>query len=244
MKTACLSFLTILTFIVASLADAVQEGNTAFASGDYAAASRAYDTALAAGSKSAGLYFNLASAQLKEGKKAEAAVNLRRAIMLDPQMIDARMALSELEKSQGVVVRSGWEDTVAEKAPLRVVIVVGCALAWLGAFIFLFGIFRRGRKFLPIFASVVFMLIGGGMLLAGYLADPLIRGAKTGVVSAEAGVTLLSAPADQSAAVVKLPSCAPVKILRESAGWAYCETADGAKGWTSAKDLTSVLPST
>lgn len=244
MKTIFLSSLVALVFAAVSLADTIQNGNSAFAAGDYAGAARAYETALSAGPKSAGLYFNLASAQLKEGKKADAAVNLRRALMLDPQMVDARMALSELEKSQGVVVQSGWEQTVAENAPLWGVAIVGCGLAWLGAFVFLFGVFKSRGKLLPIFAALVCLALGGGLLFASYWADPLIREAKSGVVSAENGVTLLAAPADKSTTVAKLPACAPVKILHESAGWAYCETTEGAKGWTSAKDLTFVLPST
>ena len=51
---------------------------------------------------SAGLYYSLGIAEQKDGQRAQAAVNLRRAIMLDPRMVDARMALSEIERSQGV----------------------------------------------------------------------------------------------------------------------------------------------
>lgn len=244
MKISACSFLALLLCAVAAFADAVQDGNAAFAQGDYTAAARAYETALSSGPKSAGLYFNLATAQLKAGQKPDAALNLRRALMLDPRMIDARMALSELEKSQGINIRSGWEDTVAEKAPLRPLVYAGAGLAWLGAFLFLFGLFKRGKRVLPIFAAVLFVVLGGGLVAASYLADPLIREAGTGVVSAEAGATLLSTPADQSKVITKLPACAPVRILRESGEWTYCQAADGAKGWTSAKSLTPVLPAT
>jgi tetratricopeptide (TPR) repeat protein len=244
MKLFILPLLAVMLAAGPVLADAVSDGNAAFAAGDYTAAARAYETALAAGSKSAGLYFNLASAQLKNGQKADAAVNLRRAILLDPQMIDARMALSELEKSQGVVARPGWEEQVAEKAPLKVVVIAGCVLAWIGAFVLLIGMFKRGKRAVPVFASLLLVAVGGGLIVVGYLADPLIREAKSGVVSAEAGASLLAAPADQSAVIVKLPTCAPVKILRQSGEWAYCESADGTKGWTSAKAVTPVLPAT
>lgn len=244
MKILPLFFLTLMLCLGTLRAGAVEDGNAAFGQGDYATAARAYETALAAGPKSAGLYFNLASAQLKNGQKTDAALNLRRAILLDPRMTDARMALSELEKSQGIVVRSGWEERVVERAPLRPAIIAGCVVAWFGAFLLLYGVFKRGKRLLPIFASIVLVLLGGGIVTAGYLADPLIRDAKSGVVSADGGATLLSAPADQSAVIAKLPACAPVKILRQSGEWTYCETADGAKGWTSAKGLTPVLPAT
>ncbi len=242
MKTSAFSFLTFLLLAVAAVADPIQDGSAAFAQGDYAAAARAYETALASGPKSAGLYYNLAMAQLKNGDKPGAAVSLRRSLMLDPRMVDAQMALSELEKSQGIKVPSGWEDKVAEKAPLYPLVIAGCSLAWLGAFLLLFGFFKTGKKALLIVAAVLLVVFGGGLMTTAYLADPLIRQARSGVVSAAAGTTLLAAPADQSAAIAKLSACAPVKILRQSGEWVYCEAADGAKGWTSAKSLTAVLP--
>ncbi len=244
MKIAVLPFLTMICLATAALADPVQEANEAFSKGDYAAAVRSYEAALSSGAASAGLYYNLGMAQVRNGERPAAAVSFRRAIMLDPQMIDARMALSELEKSQGVAVRAGWPEKVAEKAPLKPLVIAGNVIAWAGAFLFLFGVFRKSGKVLPIFAAVVFVLLGGAMLAAGYLADPRIQEARSAVVSAEGGTTLLSAPADQSETITKLPACAPVKLLKQSGDWAYCEADGGLKGWTSAKAVIPVLPAT
>lgn len=242
MKTLTWSFIAMMLLAATGLADAVQDGNTAFAQGDYAAAVRSYETAIAAGTTSAGLYYNLGMAQVRNSERPAAAVSFRRAIMLDPQMIDARMALSELEKSQGVSVRTGWPEKVAEKAPLQPLMIAGNVVAWAGAFLFLFGVFRKGGK--AIFAAVVFVLLGGAMLAAGYLADPKIQEASAGVISADGGAALLSAPADQSDTIAKLPACSPVKILKQSGDWTYCEASGGQKGWTSAKAITPVLPAT
>lgn len=244
MKTFALTLFAMIGLASAAMADPAQDGNTAFAQGDYAAAVRSYETAIAAGTTSAGLYYNLGMAQVRDSERPAAAVSFRRAIMLDPQMIDARMALSELEKSQGVSVRTGWPEKVAEKAPLQPLMIAGNVIAWAGAFLFLFGIFRKSGKVLPIFAAVVFVLLGGAMLAAGYLADPKIQEARSGVISADGGTALLSAPADQSDTITKLPACSPVKILKQSGDWTYCEASGGQKGWTSAKAITPVLPAT
>ncbi len=101
-------------------AETIQDGNAAFAKGEFAAAIRAFESALATQGPSAGLYYSLGVAQQKDGQRAQAAVNFRRAIMLDPRMVDARMALSEIERSQGVPpARSTWRELVAERMPLE-----------------------------------------------------------------------------------------------------------------------------
>ena len=127
-------------------ADTIQDGNAAFAKGEFAAAIRAFESALATQGPSAGLYYSLGIAQQKDGQRPQAAVNFRRAIMLDPRMVDARMALSEIERSQGVPsVPSSWRELVAERAPLRLLMIAGCALAWLGSLSDSLRCLRQGR---------------------------------------------------------------------------------------------------
>ena len=97
-----LSLVCLLLATVCVRADTIADGNAAFAKGDFPAAIRAFESALATQGPSAGLYYSLGIAEQKDGQRAQAAVNLRRAIMLDPRMADARMALSEIDRSQGV----------------------------------------------------------------------------------------------------------------------------------------------
>lgn len=222
-------------------ADALQEGNQAFAAGDFAAAARSYETALAGAAPSAGLYYNLGLAQVKDGQGAAAAVSFRRAIMLDPRMADARMALSEVERSQGVPAKKpAWTDFLAERVPLPPVIIAGNVIAWLGAFLLLFAIFKRGSRAVPLTGAVVLLATGLFVGGAGYAADPRVAGQNTAVLAGNA--SLLANPADQSAVVTRLPAGAPVKVIRRSGEWTYCETFAGEKGWTPSKSLSSVVP--
>jgi len=229
--------------IVTGRADALQDAGTAFASGDFSAAARAYETALATSGPSAGLYYNLAMAQLKDGQRPQAALNLHRAIMLDPRMMDARVSLSEIERSQGVPsVPAGWRGTLAERAPLQTLVVTGCVLAWLGAFLLLYVLFKSGRKMLPAFGAVFLLLFGAAAFLAGTLADPRIAARKGAVVLAEDGINLLAAPADQSATVSRLPAGAFLTVLQRSGEWTYCRTPKGDSGWVPSSSLQSVVP--
>jgi tetratricopeptide (TPR) repeat protein len=232
---------------ITSFAGALADADTAFAAGDYPAAMRAYESALSSEGPSAGLYYNLAMTQLRQSQPAEASLSLRRAIMLDPQMIDARVALSDLERSQGVAAgpsgwTSRWREIVAEKIPLTALTITGSVIAWVGAFWMLLAIFRSGRKFWPVTAAIVLLAIGKGLFVVAYLSDPRVSGRQAAVVLAGEGASLLAAPADQSAVIVKVPAGANVHIHRRSGDWSYCETPNGEKGWTATKSLERVVP--
>ena len=224
-------------------ADLNLDGGAAFAKGDYPAAADAFKSTLSTNGPSAGLYYNLAMAEQKAGRRAEAALSLRRALTLDPRMVDARIALSEIERSQGVpLAPSSWREIVAEHAPIKSLLLVGSALAWLGAFLLLFAIFAKAGRILPLAAAVGLLVFGVGIFLLGYLADPRVSERNVAVVRDNEGVPLLSAPANQSATVTRLPAASSVRILQERGDWTFCSAPSGEKGWAPSKSLEIVVP--
>lgn len=228
-----------------AFAGALDEGNAAFQKGDYPAAIRAYETAIAAHGPSAGAYYNLAIAQIKEGQRAQAAVSLHRALMLEPGMADARISLSEIERSQGVpLAKSNWLDLVAEKVPLSLVAGVGSAILWAGMFGLVFLIIRGKGNFGLLATGLVILIFGAALLGTGVLADPRLSQAQIGVIVAEKGAKLLSAPADQSPTVAALPPASSVQVIRKSGDWTYCEAATGEKGWLPSASVERVVPAT
>ena len=225
-------------------ADLILEGKAAFAKGDHPAAADAFRSALSTNGPSAGLYYNLAMAEQKSGRRAEAALSLRRSLTLDPRMIDARIALSEIERSQGVpLVPSGWRETVAEHAPIKTLLIAGSAFAWLGAFLLLFAIFFKAGRILPLAGATGLLVVGGSIFLLGYLADPRVSERDVAVVRDSDGVPLLSSPANQSATLTRLPAASPVRILQERGEWTFCRAPSGEKGWAPSKSLEAVVPS-
>jgi len=241
LKSLSLLLLAVLPSL--AWADARQDGDAAFAKGDFPAAARAYETALAAGPKSAGLYYNLGTAQMKAGERPQAALSLRRALMLDPGYADARVSLSEVERSEGVpVAQDRWQDKVVEKVPIEALFITGAAIFWIGIFSFLIALFRQ-QKFAPVLVGVILTLFGGVLFGVGALADPKISDRHAGVIVAGETISLLSAPADQSAAVTKLPPAAPVKVIRQSGEWTYCQGPAGEKGWLPTSAVQQVVPS-
>jgi SH3-like domain-containing protein len=106
----------------------------------------------------------------------------------------------------------------------------------------LLAIFRRGRKFWPVVGAFALLALGKGIFFVAYLSDPRIAERRAAVVLSEGGATLLSAPADQSAVIAKIPAGGSVHVRRRSGDWSYCETPSGEKGWTATKSLERVVP--
>jgi tetratricopeptide (TPR) repeat protein len=238
-----LSLCVVLLATAPLRADLVLDGKTAFAKGDYSAAADAFRSAISSSAPSAGLYYNLAVAEHKSGRRAEAALSLRRALTLDPRMADARLLLSEIERSQGVALAPpNWREIVAEHAPIETLLIGGAALAWLGAFLLLFVIFARAGRMRPLAAAAGLLLLGVGVFLLSYLADPRISQRDVAVVCDNEGVSLLSSPANQSATVTRLPAASSVRILQERGEWTFCRAPSGEKGWAPSNSLQAVVP--
>jgi tetratricopeptide (TPR) repeat protein len=238
-----LVFSFVLALVSPLQADVILEGKAAFAKGDHAAAADAFRSALSTNGPSAGLYYNLAMAEQKSGQRAEAALSLRRALTLEPRMIDARIALSEIERSQGVpLAPSSWRETIGEHVPIKTLLIAGSAFAWLGAFLLLFAIFAKGGRTLPLAGATGLLVLGAGIFLLGYFADPRVSERNVAVVRDGEGVSLLSSPATQSATLTQLPAASPVRILQERGEWTFCSAPSGEKGWAPSKSLEAVVP--
>lgn len=78
-----------------------ETGDSAYAKGDYAAATAAYETLLAEQGEAPELYYNLGNAYYKSNEIAKAILNYERALLLDPNDPDTRFNL-ELAQSKTV----------------------------------------------------------------------------------------------------------------------------------------------
>jgi len=227
----------------AVFADAVTDGFTAFEKSDFPAAVRAFETAVSANPPSAGLYYNLGLSQRKNDQGPEAAVSFRRALMLDPRMIDARMALSDLERAFGIsLAPANWKTILAEKVPLAPLLYGGFTVFWIGAFVFVFAIFRSPARPGQTTAGVVLGVFGAVLFYAAFASDPRYSDRDLAVIGGSGETTLHSVPADRSDLVAKLPAGSPVRLLSQNGAWAYCETTTGARGWTQSSVILPVRP--
>lgn len=218
-----------------------EDAAAAYAKGDYQAAARGYETAVAT-LPSSGLYYNLAMAEMKAGDRPAAALNFRRTLVLDPRMVDAKIALSEIERSQGLpVAKEGIFDKISPYVPFTTVISVGSVLFWLGAFLAVgLLVFRRGGFGVVVGAALV--VVGGALAAAALISEPAWAQRNDGVVISTKPVALLDAPADQSPTLTNLPPASCVRIISKRGEWTYCESPAGEKGWLPSASLQPVVP--
>lgn len=237
----------ILAALAACLADrpagaeSLAAADAEFQSGNYEAAARAYETALAARGPDAGLYYNLGLSQKMAAKNIEALLNIRRALVLNPGMPAARAARQELDRALGLPApRPGWRDFLATHIPLRPALWLFTAAAWAGLFAFLL-LFSRKRWGLLVLAALI--VAGGGVGAAAFaLADPRFSERDLAMVVSPDGVALRSAPADQSEALASAAPGALLRMLSRRGDWVYGESSDGQKGWVLNSQLEALIP--
>lgn len=239
-------FLTVLSALAglgAIAAAPVEDAFDAYAKGDYSSAARGFETALATNGPSAGLYYDLAMALKKSDDPAGAALNLRRAITLAPQFADARMALSEIERSAGIPLAAGsWRSWLAEYAPLNALLFLGFCVFWVGAFTLLFQFFRPKASVLAISAGFLLCAAGASSFTAAYFSDLRFAWRDMAVVVNSGGTKLSADPSERAEAVARLAPASPLVARQASGTWTYCTLADGRGGWVPAADIAKVIP--
>lgn len=220
----------------------IEAAAEAYEKGDFAQAVREYETAIASAGPSSGLYYNLGVASKKAGDVGGAALALRRSLMLNPRSIDARMALSDLERSAGIALNPPtWTDRLAEYVPVVPVLVIGFMGFWLGMILVLAAVGLQRRPWM--LASGVAVAIAGAVVFsAAYLSDLRFAWRFAAVVVSSGGASMGQAPAERSQAVAKLPQGSLVKLVRESGDWAYCRLPDGRTGWIPRTAVKPLVP--
>ncbi|HEY5792212.1 MAG TPA: SH3 domain-containing protein [Chthoniobacterales bacterium] len=232
-----------IAFLPLRAADEFYEANEQYGAANYEQAARTYRLALDKGELSAEIYYNLALAESKAGKSAEASLNFQRALTLNPALEPARRELLALASRTGMEIPPAtWVDRLAALAPAASWWTGGAVAAWAGAFILLGGLFARRRRGTLILLGAVVFLAGKGTLFLAWSSDPLIQNRPLAVITAEGTDHLRSAPVENSATVTRLPGGSTVALLAERGKWAYCAALDGKKGWIERDNLQPVMP--
>ena len=102
--------------------------------GDHAEAIRLFEKHLQTARPSASVYYELGGSAMKSSNPSLAALNFRRALVLNPRFDAARMALADTNLALGVPSDPpNWTVRIASKVPLNSVLITGVVLCWLRA---------------------------------------------------------------------------------------------------------------
>ncbi|MEO8205173.1 MAG: tetratricopeptide repeat protein [Chthoniobacterales bacterium] len=231
-------------FCVANAEDNVAlfaAGNHDYQNGNYGAAIDAYDKMTRNGAYSAEAYYNLGSAHQMLNQPVDAVLNYRRALMLNPTLLQARRNLETIEHAKGIPMpRFTWREEITSIILPSSLIYGGVTFAWVGGFLFVLAFLKKGPRFWWISISLVLIIIGKSSAFLGYISDPKLAYRNSAVIMAKESVTARAVPADSSASVTKLLPGTGVSVISKRDAWSYCKLPDNTNAWLPSKNLTMV----
>lgn len=188
-------------------------------------------------------YFEAGQGLAKSGNAAEATLNFRRALLLDPALLPARTALRENELALGIQPpRETWRTTVASQLPMDASAVGGAILFWLGILVGILACFATRPRRSHILAAMGLAVVGLGLMALVWITDPRVLSKDNAVLLKSGGASLLREPADSSEKITSLSQGSLIRILSIRGRWLFAETPTGTKGWLLAEGVEPVVP--
>lgn len=229
--------------LVRGMASPIDAAISAYEGGDYELAVREFRTAIATSPPSAALYYNLGMALKRSKQLPQAALAFQRALLLDPLSTDARIALSDVERSLNVPLReTDWRDWVAERIPLQPFMALSFVVFWFSAFLILALAGFKKKRVLSYLLAISLLVLAAATFSAFYLADPRFRAHGIALVVTPDPIPLNSTPTTRSETVAQLSPGSPVHVIKERGGWIFVRVKDGRSGWLPASAVAALIP--
>jgi tetratricopeptide (TPR) repeat protein len=211
-------------------------GNQAYAGGNYDAAIRAYDSVLASGQESGGLFFNLGNAFFKDGQLGRAIASYERARRLLPRDPDVQANLQYAREQAGVeqAERPLWKRlafpfaTRANGTELAVL----ASLCWVALWVvltvrLLVPRLRVGLGRAAAVAAACYLALAGSLGLR--LAELELRDAA--VVTAAGETQVRFEPSPTGTEHFPVAAGTTLDVTEERDGWLQVRRDDGRRGW-------------
>lgn len=218
--------------------DLFEEGNSAYAEGNYQEAIEKYRSILDQGQTAPAVHFNLANAHYKLNHVASSIYHYEKALQLAPGDEDIRnnlafaqnMTIDDIE----AVPETGFSAIFEDKAALDI-----SEWAWLGIFfMFLFVVCFLGYYFSrkPVVKRILFilglffLLLGIAAVAVGYTKQDIQEKRSFAIIFSEEA-EVRSEPNTRSPEVFNLHEGTKVRILEEFQGWTRIRIQNGNQGW-------------
>jgi len=225
-----------------SHADPFEEARTHFNDREFEKAAALFEKASSSSSPSAGVFFELGRTYSELDNEPRAALNFRRALLLDPRFAPARAALQKSLTELGInQPQPDWKLAIVSRIPMDPLAIAATCAFWLAAFLFLASAFSQ-RKRLKLIAAFLVWIIAGGLFAVVWLCDPRIAARDAAMVLTNGGTSVLASPADQSEKIASLPQGTVITILSQRGRWFYASLPSGAKGWVLTEGIVPLIP--
>lgn len=234
-----LLFFSLATF--AQETSLFEQGNKAYADGDYAAAIEKYSKILDNGKTSAAVYFNLGNAHYKLNHIAPSIFYYEKALQLSPNDEDIinnlafaeNMTIDAIEENPKIGFNKWWSSlleifSASGWAWSAIICMFGFVILFLGYY------FSRKPS-----QKRLFWIVGAGFLILslssaffGFSKKQLQDSTSYAIVFAEEA-QIKNEPNERGSEVFLLHEGAKVRILEDFQDWKKIEIANGNQGWIS-----------
>jgi hypothetical protein len=222
-----------------------QRANQQFESGDFAGAKATYEAIAREGKLSADLFYNLGAASHRAGHSGNGVLWMRRALVLDPGMTEARQSLAFLKTRLGYLefAETGLDRFIGAlpagfgRWTVSLCVWFACLAAAGGM------ILPRLRPSRPAFLTLAAVL-----LMAAFVAHRVSRHRATTLAVENFATVLapetdaLTSPTPGAKKVIDLPAGSEVRLLQRSDKWAYVEIPGDLRGWVRGDAIAPVWP--
>lgn len=226
----------------------MQQGNDAYAKGDFNAAAEAYNAILEGGNESADLYYNLGNTYYRQQEFGLSILNYERALRIKPNFKDARQNLE--------LANSKTEDEITALPQLFLVtwakgLVSACSpTAWCIILLILFNLIGgcivivilsndyNIRKS-ALIAAIVLGVISLIAIACTIDAHIQYKRHNTAIIT-QPMIVVKSSPEAKSVDKLILHEGTKVSIDENLGEWNKIHIADGNTGWVAAEDITII----
>jgi len=215
-------------------------------------------------------YYNEALVAETAGNLPNASLDLRRALVLNPQFAQARDKLHDILEKMGVPIQANWKTQTLSLFSPDELVLVGSLIGWTAAFLVVWIFFTRycsqknsekKRIFLLLILSLLISALGWIIVFLGTIIDPRRDALESVVVIAQENIStstttmaspqenlvttaLRSTPIENGPILAQIPT-GTLLLLRSTHGvWSYVKTESGLKGWIASSALQPLVPST
>ncbi len=218
--------------------------NRLYEDGKFAEAASAYE-GLAADRLSADLFYNLGAAKQRVGESGAAVLWMRRALLLDSGLAEARQSLNFLRTRLGFLEFANRPvDRMISRLPAsfaRWSVAIAGWIAALGIAAALLVPRLRPNRVALITVAIVALLFAGLAWQAGVHRAARIASENFAIVIAPQ-IEALTAPTPDAKAVIPLPPGSELRLLQASGAWSYVEIPGDLRGWVRTEAIAPVWP--
>jgi tetratricopeptide (TPR) repeat protein len=224
----------------ATRADSFEEGNKHYNAGQFMEAAAAYETAVINGSHHANLYYNLGNAYYRSGNLGRSILNYERALLLEPGHVEAKANLEFVRKQARASSLDADTHPLLRGPRFSSAAIVVATGVWIALLLLVIDHWFMRSVVLRIAAIC-------GLVLAAWGAIPFFNGTlnpfhpSTAIV-VQSNAELRYAPAQASTAAGPIREGSPVRILKSSGDWKYCESQTGIRGWMPSSSVETLRP--